>query len=234
MIKITNTHYNINGNKYDRVTSILGYFTPKPLVDWQLKNGKEAKQVSKTAKAIGTRVHNLSLEYDKKMSYRLTPNDSPSIGNCMRAYKEFKNIEKPTYIESEYMVFSDKLGIAGTMDRKLVTKEVIDLKTSNKIRLSYWIQLAIYNYLDNESSDTLSVVRLDKFSGIYEYKSVPYSKDLVSIFLGLLDYYRFLNCNIKDKEEYDGNTVTYPEITNRLGLQEAKDCNSWKSWYREV
>ena len=233
-IKITKDYYiRDDGIKFDRVTSILGYFSNPSLVKWQITN-KNAKQITKTAKQIGTRVHNLTLEYDKTRAVRLTPNDSQGVRNCMEAYKRFRDIEKPTYIQSEYTVFNEELKIAGTMDRKLATKEVLDIKTSEKIRLEYWLQLAMYNWLDNESCENLAVVRLDKLIGEYQYKVIPYNKALVNVFLGILEYYRFLTCNKKEKEEYDGEAVTYCEITDRLGLRPSENRDDWADWYRQI
>ena len=232
-IKVTKDFYVKGGFRYDRVTAILGYFSNPKLVRWKLTD-KEAKTKEKTAKQIGTRVHNLTLEYDKGKAVRLTPNDSQGVKNCMEAYKRFVDIEKPTYIQSEYAVFNDRLRIAGTMDRKLATKEILDIKTSERIRLDYWLQLAMYNWLDGESCERLAVVRLDKFTGEYEYKVIPYSRALVNVFLGIYEYYRFLTCNIKEKEEDNGEITTHTKISNRLALREAEDIDSWAEWNRQV
>lgn len=239
-IKVTSTHYIKEGIAYDRVTSVLNYFSNPELVKWQLTNNR-AKQISKTAKQIGTRVHNLSVVYDKTKAIRLTPNDSVSIKNCMEAYKGFCDAERPTYTETEYTVFSEKLRIAGTMDRKLVTKEVLDIKTSDKIRLNYWLQLGMYNYLDGEWAERLSVVRLDKLVGMYEYKVIAYDKRLVNVFLGLLDYYRYATSEkivkAKQKEERrfgEVDNITYPHITTKLGLFNPEEGTNYEKWYKEI
>jgi len=66
-------HYTIDGGRYDRLTSVLGYFQPQELIDWKMKVGpEEAERIGGEARAIGTRVDSIAgmifkgEEYDLK------------------------------------------------------------------------------------------------------------------------------------------------------------------------
>lgn len=201
---ITKTHYTINGMKYDRVTSILDYFTPPGLVDWYIKEGKGAKQKSKIAKSIGTRVHNLIKDDWQKGKYYITDKDSQAVLNCMEAYKNWRSINKPEILSMEQTVWSEELGIAGTYDILLPYK-LVDIKTSDSIRDSYWIQLAMYIWLKGfPFVPEMAILRLDKLTGEYEYKSRPFEEYYVKVFKGLLNYYRYYQKpEVKDIENVE-------------------------------
>lgn len=187
--KVYKDYYLKDKVKYTRVTSVLDYFQAPGLVDWKLDND-DYKEIGKTAKSIGTRVHNLiQLDYEKG-KYRLTPNDSVSIVNCMKAYEEWKKVEKPKIMVMEKTLFNEELRIAGTMDIEL-PGIIVDIKTSASIKPTYWLQVAMYNYLNNTLYD-LAILRLDKFTGDYQYIVKPYDKRLVNIYLCLLNYYRYI------------------------------------------
>ncbi len=212
--KLTKDYYIKDKIKYDRVTSILDYFQDPHLTKWKLDT-EDYKEISKTAKQIGTRVHNLiKMDYEKG-KYSLTPNDSVSIVNCMKAYEEWKKVEKPQITSIEQTLFNDKLRIAGTYDIVLGLGTLIDIKTSTSIKSNYWLQLNMYSYLANERFVNLAILRLDKFTGEYEYKTIPYDKRLVNIYLCLLNYYRYI--------------VGNPEDTDKLDLEDIVEVNPFDS-----
>lgn len=196
----TSKSYIIDNVKYDRVTSILGYFENPTLIKWKKRDGSERE--SSTAKRIGTRVHGLAFNRWKNGFYRLTPNDSISIRNCMEAYSRWLDIEKPSILTMEETVKDNELMVAGTYDMMMI-RQLNDIKTSNKIYADYWIQLAIYAYMNKLDIEKLGILRLDKFTGDYEYKTAELDNntglwvidgkqyDLVGLFKGLLEYYRY-------------------------------------------
>lgn len=204
---ISKTSYIIQDKKFDRVTSVLNYFTPPDLVNWYCKEGKQAKKKSKTAKSIGTRVHNLIKEDWEKGRYRITDYDSPAILNCLEAYKNWRSIEKPNIISMEQTVWSDELGVAGTYDIQTHNSfyRLIDIKTSDSIKDSYWIQLAMYIYLAGLPSLTsMAVLRLDKLTADYQYVIKNYNEYYVKLFKGLLNYYRYCQKpEIRDIEDIE-------------------------------
>ena len=198
--KVYKDYYLKDKIKYTRITTPLDYFQAPELVDWKLDTDNH-KEVSKTAKQIGTRVHNLiKMDYEKG-KYSLTPNDSVSIVNCMKAYEEWKKVEQPKIMVMEKTMFNDELRIAGTMDIQTVGK-IVDIKTSTSIKPNYWLQLAMYNYLNNTLYD-LAILRLDKFSSDYQFITIPYDKRLVNIYLCLLSYYRYIVSNPEDSDKLD-------------------------------
>lgn len=201
---IYKTHYIIQGKRYDRVTSVLDYFTLPDLVNWYCKEGKQAKEKSKTAKSIGTRVHNLIKEDWKKGKYRIMDYDSPAILNCLEAYKNWRSIEKPNIISMEQTVWNNELGVAGTYDID-ISDRLIDIKTSDSIKDNYWIQLAMYIYLGNfEVTRQMAILRLDKLTAEYEYKVREFNSYYVKLFKGLLNYYRYCQKpEIKDIEDIE-------------------------------
>ncbi|CAK0755203.1 hypothetical protein CCP1ISM_50038 [Azospirillaceae bacterium] len=220
--KVYKDRYVKGGISYTRITTPLDYFTVPELVDWKLETDNH-KEVSKTAKQIGTRVHNLIKMDFEKGKYSLTPNDSVSIRNCMKAYEEWKRVEKPKIIAMEQTMFNDKLRIAGTFDmgiscNNVNTANLVDIKTSASIKPNHWLQIAMYNYLAEGKYLFLSILRLDKFTGEYEYKTIPYDKRLVNIYLCLLSYYRYIVDN-EDNEELDLSEVVEVNPFDSLLIQ---------------
>lgn len=190
-MKVTKSHYEIDGVKYNRVTSVLGYFTNPGLVAWRDRVGaKQAKQTMKTAAAIGTRVHGLCHKHWEKGRYSLTPNDSVSVRNCMRAYDDWWKAYNPKTLSMEVTQHCPALGVAGTYDIE-THDTLIDIKTSAMIKPEYWLQLGMYNYMLEEPKDKIAVLRLDKFTADYEYVVKECTPDYIRIFMGLLNYYRY-------------------------------------------
>lgn len=194
MDKVTKTHYIIEGKQYDRVTAVLDYFITADLMKWYQRVGmREAKARQKSAKTIGTRVHNLIHQHHQKGYWKLTPHDTVSIRNCIEAYKRWYATEKPEIWNMEARCQSDKYMVAGTID--MVTRDtMIDIKTSERIYPHYWLQVAMYEHMKSYGmrSPTLGILRLDKFTGEYEYKKIRQCWGLIRCYLGVLDYYRFL------------------------------------------
>ncbi len=210
-MKITKDFYIIDNIQYNRVTSILDYFTPPNLIKWRDKVGIEtAKKTMSTAKKIGTRGHSLIKTHFTTRKWKLTSNDSIGIHNGIEAYKKWYEVEKPEIKGMEITVSSRELGLAGTLDIELINDTIIDTKFSSSIRPNYWLQVAMYSFLRYKIRDIprkIAILRLDKFTADYEYRVIDFDEGLVDIYLGLLTYYRY----ITRKEEKDGNH----EVTNR-------------------
>jgi hypothetical protein len=207
-------HYKIDNVKYDRVTSVLGYFMPRPLLDWALKEGNKGyKNKTKTAKAIGTRVDKIATAILANTHWCITDKDHPAIRNCVGAFKNWLNEEKPKVIDWQITVRDDELKVAGTYDLSL-EDTLIDIKCANRISLSYWIQLATYAKLSGRGFKKLAVLRLDKLTGMYDYKVIDYTEDLYKLFICMLNYYRYENRYEKKGEcETDENLELVQPIT---------------------
>ena len=237
-IKVYKDYYHIEGKKYDRVTAILDYFTPKSLLEWRDKVGVvEAKEKQKAGKADGTRVHTLTEQMDNGKYVKFTDYDTVSVKNCIEGYRRWKETEKPTILAMEKVVFNDRLGIAGTFDREL-TNTLVDIKSSNQISRTAWLQLAIYNYMMDKPKDKLAVLRLDKMTSEYEYKAIQYDVRLADVYIGLLNYYRFVTykADKKAKGDSNGDYITNGKITGGLGVfqTEVFDTGGFQDWQERV
>jgi len=116
-------------------------------------------------------------------------------------------------IDWQVTCYDNDLRIAGTYDLSL-EDTLIDIKCANRISLSYWIQLATYAKLSGRGFKKLAVLRLDKLTGMYDYKIIDYTEDLYRLFICMLNYYRYENMYEKKGEcETDENLELVQPIT---------------------
>jgi hypothetical protein len=224
-ITTTKTHYIKEGVKYDRITSVLDYFAAPKLVEWKVKLGsKESNKISKVAKATGTRVDGLIKTHITTGKVKMSVNDSQSVVNCYRGYLQWQKDWQPKIECVDKTLFWEELGVAGTLDLLHTTDGVIDVKCSESIRKNYWLQVAMYTkmleILEGKKYSKLSVLRLDKLTGDYQFKSIPFNESYVSLFIGLLANYRW---QIQKEEEDVGDTeggdvVAYGEVEKKYGF----------------
>ena len=127
-----------------RVTQVLNYFKEQWFVDWFHDTGRrEANRVSKEALKIGTRVDELI-----KANSTPTTKDKAEVHSCIAAYNKWKAVYQPKSVTPCNRLF-------GTVDNHQITGEpdimvddvLVDIKCSNKIALSYWLQVNMYEYL---------------------------------------------------------------------------------------
>jgi hypothetical protein len=144
------------GNYLPSVSTILeAYPKSAAFYDWLKKNGEESDTIRDEAGRRGSVVHKLTEEYDLGLEVELMD------ANGYIAYKlnewamferfvQFRKRFPMEIMHSEMNLCSDQLGFAGTLDR-VVSFEgktiLIDIKTSNTIYPSYWLQLAAYEKL---------------------------------------------------------------------------------------
>ena len=81
-------------------------------------------------------------------------------------YVDFTNEFKPNVELMELHMASEKLGYAGTLDRVITIDGktyLVDIKTSNSIYPSYWLQLAAYRELlgDLKKIDGVAILWLN-------------------------------------------------------------------------
>lgn len=118
-----------------------------------------------------------------------TPTYKEVVTNCMKAWEKFK-IEKPQVYErlkqfkhnmQRELVLGDLVGHPDF----ILDDEVIDLKTSKSVSKSHWMQTSQYALMhDSQRLDSwqfnqsncriqkISILRLDKLTGDYEYKTL--------------------------------------------------------------
>lgn len=181
-----------DGVEYDRVTKVLDYFALPQLVAWKVKVGsKEARRQGTTAKKIGTNV-------DEWIKADIMGNRYPKLinleaKNCVEAYNKWKKDYKikTSDVKAGETVYDDENKVAGTPDLWRY-EECIDVKCSVAIRPAYWLQVNWYAF-QRISTQSRSILRLDKNLAVYEYEVKPVSIHEIDVFNGLLKAYRFFN-----------------------------------------
>jgi len=146
-------YYRRNGNYYPSVTYVLSYYPKgKFFEDWLKKVGYASEHIVKRAAEEGTQVHELAETYLngeelKFLDERGRPQYNPDVWQMFLRFVEFWEEFKPTLIETEVHLFSDKLKVAGTCDLIVELNGetwLLDLKTSNQLQSTYELQTAVY------------------------------------------------------------------------------------------
>ena len=135
-------YYQRNGEYYPSVTYVLSHYPKgKFFEDWLKKVGYSADYI----------VNEMIEEYLNGKELRFLEHGIPvydiNVWQMFLKFVEFWEEYKPTLIEAEVHLFSDKLKIAGTCDMVCeINGElwVIDFKTSNHLQTTYDLQAAIY------------------------------------------------------------------------------------------
>jgi hypothetical protein len=138
------------------VTTILdaypkdyGYFK------WLKEVGEEADTIRDEAGRRGSAVHDLTERYDNGEEISLLNTEGHlsfklNEWSMFERYVDFSTQHHPETLMVEQNIVSDKLGFAGTLDRIITLngrKILVDIKTSNAIYPTYWLQLAAYRQL---------------------------------------------------------------------------------------
>ena len=173
-VNILDTRYYVRDDKYyPSVTSILQYFPKNKFFETWLKDvGHNADIIARKAADEGTQVHDAIERYllGEKISW-MDDNGyskySLEIWKMILKFHDFWSTYKPTLIESEIHLFSDKYIYAGTCDLVIEingAKWLLDIKTSNSLYVSYDLQLSAYaqawNELYEEKIDKIGILWL--------------------------------------------------------------------------
>lgn len=147
-----------NGNYFPSATTLLeAYPKPAQLIMWMKEVGNKADEIRDAAGKRGSSVHQLTEAYDQGLECTLLdeygkPKYSLEEWAMFERYVEFSINHKPEHHLIEQTFISSGLGFAGTIDRVCTIDGktyVLDIKTSNGIYNSYWLQLAAYRELYN-------------------------------------------------------------------------------------
>lgn len=147
-----------NGNYFPSATTLLeAYPKPAQLIMWMKEVGSKADEIRDAAGKRGSSVHQLTEDYDQGIECTLLdeygkPKYSLEEWAMFERYVEFSVNHKPEHHLIEQTFISSSLGFAGTIDRVCTIDGktyVLDIKTSNGIYNSYWLQLAAYRELYN-------------------------------------------------------------------------------------
>jgi hypothetical protein len=141
------------------VTTILeAYPKGAAYFQWLKANGEDADTIRDEAGRRGSIVHALTEAYDDGEEVSLYGEDrinfKISEWAMFERYVEFRSRFPFDIIHSEQNFISPALGFAGTVDRVIEFEGktiLLDIKTSNAIYPSYWLQLAAYEQLLTES-----------------------------------------------------------------------------------
>lgn len=138
------------------VTTILeAYPKDAAYYAWIKANGQDSDQIRDRAAERGSNVHQLTEMYDAGYEVSLLTDDGRvafKMGEwaMLERYISFCNKFNPKILQSEQNYISPDLGYAGTVDRIIMMDGktyLIDIKTSNAIYQTYWLQLAAYRRL---------------------------------------------------------------------------------------
>jgi hypothetical protein len=159
-----------NGNYFPSATTLLeAYPKPASLIMWMKEVGSKADEIRDAAGKRGSSVHQLTEDYDNGIECTLLdeygkPRYSLDEWSMFERYVEFTKNHQPEHHLIEQTFISSGLGFAGTIDRICTIDGktyVLDIKTSNGIYNSYWLQIAAYRELYNASVKDGSMPKID-------------------------------------------------------------------------
>jgi len=176
------------GDFFPSVTTILGMAYPKDpqFYQWLKENGEEADKIRDDAGVFGSMIHKMTEDYDAGLQVSILdefgkPLYSSREWKFFEKYVDFSNRFTPEIDHIEANLVSARYRVGGTLDRickldiwegekkerKQVKKRLLlDIKTSNLMHDSYWLQLAIYKRMweeqyPNEPIDGICVLWLN-------------------------------------------------------------------------
>lgn len=197
--------YEIGGRQYKRFSTIMDYFPHPKLVDWKVRMGKkEAGLISRAALREGSKIDEYScLDWQGKAP-KLPKKDEHDFKSCVVAWEKWK-ADYPAVFEdiqgAQEVVHYEDWGVAGTLDFR-TSKAIIDIKSSKRISLSYWVQTAFYNR--KFQLPERWVLRLNKEFQVYEFTKCPdeYSQEyLEHMFISALNLFNFYQSENLNEEE---------------------------------
>ncbi len=157
-VVIEGKQYVIGGRRYNRNTHVLGTVIERPGLDkWRREVGlEEATRLMVLAGAFGDLVHNITACVD---AGRENPNadmmkKDEGLRKCVEAWYRWRDKFVVEFVAIEKMVWSDKYGVAGTLDREAMLKgddmpSILDIKTGGLYE-TVGMQLFGYREMRNE------------------------------------------------------------------------------------
>ena len=214
-----------DGGYVPSVTTILEAF-PKDAsyFKWLKDVGGDADMIRDEAGRRGSVVHELTEQYDAGEEVTFvnqygSPQYKMLEWSMFERYVDFCKNHNPKNEMVEAHMISKKLGFAGTIDRVIEMNGkyiLMDIKTSNSIYPSYWLQLAAYNELLKETGvecDCVGILWLNaktrttgKNGAIQGVGWQLVSRDLKEVkkdyklFKSTYELWKFMNEDIKPRE----------------------------------
>ena len=163
-----------------------------PLLQKTIAEAKNAPQIEfEDAGSIGKQIHDVRQRYFQNWidtgvrpdhSTYLTDSQDPRIWSALRAVSKFCDDTGYIPVATEVLVYSEKLGLAGTLDDLGVMDGhlvLCDLKSSNQHKSQYFLQIALYYLMLKEITGLKPkdcfVLKVSKENGSY---SLEYLKDM--------------------------------------------------------
>lgn len=152
--------YRRNGKYYPSITSILNYFPKNQFFHSWLKDvGHNSDIIAQKAAREGTQVHDAVEQFltgheIKWLDDKGVAQYNIDVWRMILRFADFWNQKQPELIATEYHLFSDEYEYAGTADiicRMNDKIYLLDIKTSNSVHSSYYLQLAAYAKAWNET-----------------------------------------------------------------------------------
>tara|TARA_B100000287_G_scaffold435651_1_gene505372 strand:- start:11124 stop:11801 length:678 start_codon:yes stop_codon:yes gene_type:complete len=130
-----------SGEKYPSITTVLGHFNKKGILEWRQRVGeKEANRISTQASRRGTKVHQMCEDFinNKLDENKFMPTDKETFNSLRNILTDnINNIHC-----QEASLYSDYLKVAGRVDCVAEWNNrlsVIDFKTSRKLKKKDYI-----------------------------------------------------------------------------------------------
>ncbi len=192
--------------------------------------------ISEEAKGTGTIVHDLIEKYIKEGSI-VVGKSNHEVDNSFSAFRNWERENINKWLESEKKIYSKQYCYAGMMDALAEMKDgkiyLIDFKTSKGFYDGYDEQISAYRYartnlrdvkvkfvhdkkdqifekvedFTNVNIDGMGILRLDKLTGMPEWKDYSDKYDrALKAFLTLTDYY-YLSKNRRLKNNPIANNL---------------------------
>jgi hypothetical protein len=148
-----NKAYIIRGREYPRMTRVLEVGVPKPyLAVWRERVGNdEADRILRETSDAGSMVHIVTERYDKREMIKLKELCTSNLWLVpyLWVWEEWRRLYTVEVKMIERVVWSERLGIAGRLDRILMmigdeSPALVDVKTTKVLSDSIGIQLCGY------------------------------------------------------------------------------------------
>lgn len=198
--------YDIGGRKYKRCSTILDFFPHPKLVEWKVRVGKkEAGVISRAALKEGSAIDDYTYQDYMGLTPKKRKKGSAELDSLITAWEAWKRDYPAVFADiqvAQEVVHYEDLGCAGTLDFR-TSNAIIDVKSSKKISLLYWVQTAFYNR--KYQLPEKWILRLSKEFGVYEYVPCPaeYSQEyLETIFTSMLNAYNYFKSENVNEEEF--------------------------------
>jgi len=203
MVSKQPSFHEVDGVRYDRVTSALSIIAKPYLYAWYGKHGSEkCKEIVDASLDYGSFVHNLLERHIKGED--ITKEIPIEKKRIFDDFFRISSLHRLTYVSSEMPVYNKKLLYCGTLDATAQAPSgqlwLVDFKTSKSIYPEYLLQLSAYwnayEETTNQKIDKAMIIRLEKDNPDENPSEACFldrseSEELFPVFESVLNVYRW-------------------------------------------